>query len=89
MLFGHNLRGWTCFGHHLDKIWSLVTFLDTFWTLLRVLRPKCVYPLIVLQHRIVVALALRAPARARPILIRTENIKVDACLPLPITRENN
>ena len=47
MLFGHSQQVWTCFGHLLtiDIFWSL------FWTLLVFLRPKCVRPLIVLEHR--------------------------------------
>ena len=47
--FGHYEQGWTCFGHQLDTFWVLVTFLDTLWTLLVTLRPKCVRPYIVLQ----------------------------------------
>ena len=49
MLFGRKQQGWTCFGHHLDTFYVLVTFLDTLWTLLGTLRPKCVRPHIVLQ----------------------------------------
>ena len=51
MLFGHNQQSWTYFGHHLDTFWGLVTFLDTLWTHFGVLRPKSVYPHIVLQCR--------------------------------------
>ena len=36
-------------GHVFGTFWVLVTFLDTLWTLLGTLRPKCVRPHIVLQ----------------------------------------
>ena len=51
MCFGHNQQSLTHFGHHLNTKRGLVTFLDTLWAHMGVLRPKCVYPHIVLQCR--------------------------------------
>ena len=51
MLFGHSQQVWTCFGHLLDIFLTIDIFWSLFWTLLVFLRPKCVRPLIVLEHR--------------------------------------
>ena len=50
MLFGHSQQVWTCFGHLLDIFLTIDIFWSLFWTLLVFLRPKCVRPLIVLEH---------------------------------------
>ena len=50
MLFGHSQQVWTCFGHLLDIFLTIDIFWSLFWTLLTFLRPKCVRPLIVLEH---------------------------------------